>query len=221
MFPLSKADQNICRLRRTEIKAGGQRQVKVEEKIKLLEQLEVERKAFEASREELPISLSMRAAVSERKSVVSAAKKKCEKAFDKAAHDYLAQRKDLSAAKTVLAEKEQFFDVARPVQIVPTNLLQNGTVWTGTRTFPKGSRSPLTLHIETVTAEGFSGETEFNDGRKYAVKGQLKSQITFGTGKVGKLQFTYRGEIIGERMSLTFFGTSSEETSEWNGTTKP
>jgi hypothetical protein len=82
--------------------------LKVAEQIKLVEQLQEERKAFEADPSKLPKSPGMKVAVSDYQMKTDAAKKKCEAAFDKAAEGYRG-KKDLASAKAVLTEKEQFF----------------------------------------------------------------------------------------------------------------
>ncbi len=85
--------------------------LKVAEQIKLVEQIQAERKAFEADTTKLPKSAGMKVAVSDYKTKTTAAKMKCETAFDKAAESY-RNMKDLVTAKAVLAGKAEFFKVA-------------------------------------------------------------------------------------------------------------
>ena len=78
-----------------------------EKRIKQIESLEQEKKMFE-SEGELPKSPGTKAAGSDYRIAVLAARRKCEKAFDAAAEKYV--KKDLAAAKAVLAEKAEFFE---------------------------------------------------------------------------------------------------------------
>jgi hypothetical protein len=77
-----------------------------EDRVKRVEQLQEEKKAFEAEGK-LPKSPGLRVAVGDYRGKVGAAQRKCEKAFDVAASEYL--KNDLAAAKAILSEKAEFF----------------------------------------------------------------------------------------------------------------
>jgi hypothetical protein len=77
----------------------------IEERIKAVELLREEKKTFE-SQGTSPGSAGLKTAVIDYQSKVSAARQKYEKAFDTAADKYL--KKDLVAAKAVLAQKKEF-----------------------------------------------------------------------------------------------------------------
>jgi len=82
--------------------------LKVDQVIKMVEQVQEEKKAFELDPAKLPKSAGMYVAASDYQIKTAAARKKCEAAFDKAAEAYRGKR-DLVIAKAVLAEKKQFF----------------------------------------------------------------------------------------------------------------
>ncbi|MFO0798541.1 MAG: hypothetical protein U0804_13775 [Gemmataceae bacterium] len=89
------------------------KKLKVADQIRLLDQVKAERKAFEASPAALPASAVMRPALAEYQAKLVAARRKCEAAFDRAAEDY-RDRKNLDAARAVLARKAEFFAAASP-----------------------------------------------------------------------------------------------------------
>ncbi len=89
------------------------KKLKVADQIKLIEQLQAERKAYEANPALLPTSPAMKSAVVEYQTKLLAARRKCEAAFDKGAEGY-RDRKDLESAKVVLAQKAEFFTAALP-----------------------------------------------------------------------------------------------------------
>ena len=76
--------------------------LKADEKIKRIEVLKEEQKAFETEAR-MPKSPDLKFAVNEYKTKVASAPAKCEKAFDLAAEKYV--KTDLAAAKAILAEK--------------------------------------------------------------------------------------------------------------------
>jgi hypothetical protein len=88
-----------------EKKLTNNAKLKIDEKVKRLDQLAEEKKAF-ADDGKLPKSPGLKVAVSDYQTKVNAAKLKCEKAFDTAAEKY--GKKDLAAAKSVLTEKANF-----------------------------------------------------------------------------------------------------------------
>lgn len=81
--------------------------LKVEQRLKLLEQIQQEKAAFDASPSKMPTLVSMKAAVAEYQARTAAARKKCEAAYDKAAESY-DKNKDFAAAKKILDEKKDF-----------------------------------------------------------------------------------------------------------------
>ena len=134
--------------------------LKVDQVIKLVEQVQEEKKAFEVDPAKLPKSAGMNVAASGYQTKTAAARKKCEAAFDKAAEAYRGKR-DLITAKAVLAEKKQFFaaagaaaDPRRVWRGGRTTLTQGkGGVWhelafNGTRyTFKELSRSDAAVEL--------------------------------------------------------------------------
>jgi hypothetical protein len=82
-----------------------------EERVKLLDSFQEQKKAFE-SEDKLPKLSGIRTAASDYRTTVASAKRKCENAFDVAAEKYL--KKDLAAAKAVLDEKKEFFQSGNP-----------------------------------------------------------------------------------------------------------
>jgi len=104
-----------------EKKLTNNSKLKIDEKVKRLDQLQEEKKAFETDGK-LPKSPGLKVALSDYQTKVNAAKLKCEKAFDTAAEKY--GKKDLTAAKAVLAEKANFLQgVGEPKD--------TRTVWVG------------------------------------------------------------------------------------------
>jgi hypothetical protein len=81
--------------------------LKVDDKFKKQDQLRDEKKAFEEGGK-LPKSAGLKAAVSDYQTKLTAAKNKCEKAFDAAAKKYDG-KKDAVTARAVLKEKTKLF----------------------------------------------------------------------------------------------------------------
>lgn len=98
-------DKLLAAFAEEEKKLTNNSKLKIDEKVKRLDQLQDEKKAFEDDNK-LPKSPGLKVAVSDYQTKVNAAKLKCEKAFDHAAEKY--GKKDLTAAKAVLAEKANF-----------------------------------------------------------------------------------------------------------------
>jgi hypothetical protein len=98
-------DKLLAAFAEEEKKLTNNSKLKIDEKVKRLDQLQDEKKAFEDDGK-LPKSPGLKVAVSDYQTKVTAAKLKCEKAFDHAAERY--GKKDLAAAKAVLAEKANF-----------------------------------------------------------------------------------------------------------------
>lgn len=87
--------------------------LKTEDRVRQVESLLEEKKAFE-SEGVLPKSFGLKAAVSDYRIRLATAQRTCERAFDEAAEKYL--KLDFGAAKGALAEKAQFFPPGeRPV----------------------------------------------------------------------------------------------------------
>ncbi|MBI3469512.1 MAG: formylglycine-generating enzyme family protein [Planctomycetes bacterium] len=93
--------------------------LKAEDRIRRLEQLAEERKAFE-SQGILPTSAAFKTAISEYRTRLNEARAKCEQALDAAA-DALAKTGDLTRAKEILASKRQLLASVVPT---PVELLQ-------------------------------------------------------------------------------------------------
>ena len=128
--------------------------LKVDQQIKLIEQLSEEQKAFEADTTRLPASSVMKLALNEYLTKTAAAKKKCEEAFSKAAENFRS-KKDFAAAKSVLTELEAFKANSLSLALVSTNAPASkliagreslsraiaNTKWS----YPEGSPNTLTL----------------------------------------------------------------------------
>lgn len=93
-------------------------ELKVAELLKLVEEIQKEKKAFEVDPTSLPKSPRMKVAVSEYQTQIADAKKKCAAAFEKAAEGYRRKR-DLATAKAVLAEKDNFFIALDVANVLP------------------------------------------------------------------------------------------------------
>ncbi len=94
--------------------------LKVDQQIKLIEQLTEEKKAFEIDTTRLPTSSVMKSALNEYLTKSAVAKKKCEEAFSKAAENYRS-KKDFAAAKSVLTELEAFKENSLSLALAPAN----------------------------------------------------------------------------------------------------
>lgn len=107
--------------------------LKIDVQIKLIEQLQAEKKAFQAAKS-LPSSDGMKEAVSQYKIAMKTAQSRCEKAFDTAAEKYRG-KKDLIAAKAVLEAKQEFVSDVSLFSFEGVWLSRNdATKWTGKRT---------------------------------------------------------------------------------------
>lgn len=93
---------------REEKKATDSPRLKPDERIKLIESLQAQKAAFE-DRGTLPTAAAMATPLRAYRTALAAARKACEKAFDAAADGYV-RKKELGAAKDVLAEKARHFD---------------------------------------------------------------------------------------------------------------
>lgn len=96
--------------------------LKVDEQIKLIEELQGEQKAFQATKI-LPSSPILRGAVGQYWVATTAAQARCERAFDTAAEKYRG-KKDLAAAKAVLEAKHEF--------VLEVSLFSFDGVWVST-----------------------------------------------------------------------------------------
>lgn len=94
-------------------KVEDSKTIKVEQRLKLLEQLQEEKAAFEADRSKLPSAPGMKLALGEFQKSIERARKKCEMAFDTAAVGY-DKIKDFVSVKQVIEEKKTFFFSQQP-----------------------------------------------------------------------------------------------------------
>jgi formylglycine-generating enzyme required for sulfatase activity len=104
---VAKARDEILKAFAAEEKKLLDSRLNVEEKVRRVEQVQAEKKAFEAEGK-LPTSATMKIAGGKYQIAIAQAKLKCENAFQTAAEKY--GRIDLAKAKTVLKEKTEFFD---------------------------------------------------------------------------------------------------------------
>lgn len=108
--------------------------LKVDDQIRLVEQLKAEREAFQASKR-LPSSASVKDAVGQYWIATKVAQSRCEKAFDKAADKY-RDRKDLGAAKAILEAKQEF--------VLNVSLFNFDGVWVSTHSNGWSGRRTVT-----------------------------------------------------------------------------
>jgi hypothetical protein len=113
-------------------KVEASTRLKVDDQIKLIEQLQAEKKAFQATKL-LPSSGSMKDAVRQYRTATKAAQSRCEKAFDTAAEKYRG-KKDLAAAKTVLDAKQEFVLDVSPFNFDGVWVSTHSNRWSGRRT---------------------------------------------------------------------------------------
>jgi dipeptidyl aminopeptidase/acylaminoacyl peptidase len=116
-------------------------------RIALIEQLEEEKKVFMADLFKLPESQHMRIAVRDYRTKAVSARNECERAFDYAAEIYLAQN-DLAAAKSVLAEKEPFFNSVTGEEALTLTGHTHGV--SSVAFSPDGKRLASASHDQTV-----------------------------------------------------------------------
>lgn len=114
-------------------KTESNRTIKVDQKIKLVESIDRERKIFVSESLKPPRLDKLRGDVNEYKRKITAATAKCADAFDAAAEKY-GKIKDLEKAKEVLEEKRRFSSGERTDDFIVK------TVWTGEMTVVEGAR---------------------------------------------------------------------------------
>lgn len=106
---LEKANEKLLTTFETQIeKVGNAKKLKVDNQVKLIEILRLERDVFKANNNRLPKSAPMLAAVQHYLMTMSVARRACEKEFDDAAELFL-DKKDFAGAKTVLNDKAKYF----------------------------------------------------------------------------------------------------------------
>ena len=121
--------------------------LKVAQLLKLVDQLKAERKAFEADTRSLPQSKLMQVAADDFRRTIASAKAKCIKAYEKAAEDYRAKKKDLDAAKAVLTELDEFKNGETRSQHVVGKEDSSGKL--------KTDRKHLDKHLKVVSLNSF------------------------------------------------------------------
>ena len=135
--------------------------LKVDVQIKLVEEIQAEKKAFEEDPAKLPKSAAMKNAVADFQKKLATAKKKSEAAFDTAADAYRRQQPpDLTSAKAVLTEKAKIVGVDAVVKNAaatkdakgPPNPLATGVVLSGI-----GGPFPCTLEVTELKGDTIKG----------------------------------------------------------------
>ena len=106
--------------------------LKVDDQLKKIDDLQAERKIFEAKKYILPSSLNMRDTVSTYRLTTGPALTRCEKAFNTAAEKYRAM-KDLTAAKAVLDQKQEFVLANTPFNFEGIWYCKQASGWSGRR----------------------------------------------------------------------------------------
>jgi hypothetical protein len=147
---VAKARDELLKAFASEEKKLLDSRLNVEEKVRRVEQVQNEKKAFETDGK-LPTSVTLKIAGGRFQIAVAQAKLKCEKAFDTAADRY--GRIDLAKAKAVLEEKSGFFEAAAPV----TSATGGKVATTGSTPQAKARvpvpASPSTKSTETLERE--------------------------------------------------------------------
>ena len=122
---LASFDKEVERLK-------GNMNLKVDDQIRRIDELQTQRKTFEEKKYILPASSSMKDAVGRYRLTTSPAQTRCEKAFDTAAEKYRTM-KDLATAKAVLDEKREFVLESTPFNFEGIWFCKHSTGWSGRR----------------------------------------------------------------------------------------
>jgi hypothetical protein len=154
--------------------------LKVEDKLKRIEQLQAEQKAFVAEGK-LPASQGLKPAVAEYQKKVAAARATCEKAFDTAADKYV--KTDVATAKAVLAEKTRFFAAESKADPLDAKFAKNSR-WKGTfheRRAAGEISGDVLLMVTKREGNTFEGAYEVSNGKyRYLFEGTIdRGQVTF------------------------------------------
>jgi hypothetical protein len=170
----------------------------IAEKVRQTEQLQAERKAFEADGK-VPTSAALKSAAGRYDTAVSQARQTCEKAFDAAAERYLPI--DLAKAKAVLAEKTTYFDgvaaKAAPVDARPSmaRLTTVRTTEFSVEELRKSASPQSVQEIERRIAECVS--TVRDAGYGHVVVGQVKlSGETSPQDIIGQMEILEGGYFV-------------------------
>ena len=189
-------------------KLDENKKLRVEELIKLAEQLQAEEKAFAADATNLPKSPSMKTAVNDYQTSVGTARKKCEAAFVRAAESY-RDKKDLTSAKVVLAEKDSFLSRGR-------DGFQAGSVWDGQITFRDGRKGAA---VGRQFAYQFEVTHRSGDAVTVVSTQEKRNRTELkGTIRIDKVELkstqnlsgnpfhpgTYTGQLRGTTLEMTF-----------------
>jgi hypothetical protein len=189
----------------------SKKRLKVEEKLKLIELLEDDRKTFEKDKTTLPQSPLLKAAVDEYRKTLAAAKNKVLSAFAKAMNAYDAKG-DLEGAKRVLKEKEELFK-AGPPEIDPFKL---GATWEGNRISrnpaSRGENQSYKFEVTKRNGDHFDakfwliGKTENYWKITGKTSGDTFEYDEFGNGLY---HMKYSGKAQGGDMSFQFKGKTA------------
>ena len=183
-----------------EKKLEANTKLKVAEQIKLIEQLQSEKKAFQSDQNKLPKSTSMKQYLNDYQNKISSARKKYELLFDKVA-EYYRNKKEFLKAKELLIKKENFIkNSALPKERSATQIVGSWNWSEHKMIFEKGGRvieylpngklnargKWLTLEdgaIEIVLDNGWKMQVQFSEINQlqaisYGPKGQkLKATV--------------------------------------------
>jgi hypothetical protein len=108
-------------------------QQNVDAQLKLIEQLQSQKRAFEADNLSLPASSKwMKYAVSDYNAATTTARLRCEKAFDTATVEY-RNKKDLVSAKAMLEAKQEFIAENTPFTFEGVWACRHSGGWSGRR----------------------------------------------------------------------------------------
>ncbi len=193
--------------------------LKIDDKIKRSELLQDEKKAFEADGK-LPKTLGLKVATSDYQTKVSAARSRCEKAFDKAAET--AGKSDLALAKALLAEKAEFLkpgptapapkpgDAASPVPPGPAG--PSPLVGTWERAV-NATNVTIQKHVTPTHSMVFqydgTGRVYMAHGGRYTLKGDVHAEsVEYGFGpyydKHAGTTVTTKSKLVGKKWSLSW-----------------
>jgi hypothetical protein len=183
---LEKADEALLEAFDKQVeKLKGDTKLKVEDQIKRIEELQAQRKLFEAKKYIMPSSPSMKDAVSRHRLAAAPALARCEKAFDAAAEKYRAM-KDLASAKVVLEEKRGLVQASTPFDFEGVWFCRQASGWSGRRVV-KGDVVTDEDGRASAKWERDGGKIilSWSDGKRSSMDIDFKRPNQFGTPAVG------------------------------------
>ena len=187
------------------VKTEANRRLSAEEKISAIENLKSARKEFQDSGT-IPTLRSLKSSATSFERSLKIEKQRARKAFDAAADAY-GKARDLDAAKTVLAERDEFLKnqgaVAKP------DGFHVGAVWKGKRfAKPSGTEKPSVIVIKQRRGNSFAGTLSVTNPRLGENISEIKGAIQNGTisiegiDGIQKLRFVLTGRVTADGLVL-------------------